>query len=302
MKNSISVHTWDVSHPEQKQSQAITTQVTASHTKILDIHESVESWDTLDIGKIYELEKKCWVPWLEASYSSLKWRACIFPAGQIALISKEPKEAIISASLSLNQMYWDGDVDSLPSWDAVAWDPTTYEQTYDPNGNALVLMSMNVHEKYHWAHAHLLAATKKLAIEKDIPYIIGSFRPNKFWAYIDNLWQQYGTDYFTDMDLDQLFEEYIQKESEWKSLDQWLGILKKKYGMKPLKIDTSAMIVSVTSAEFHEYKKIDAEKWIIWHNIKDNIWSCWQTGFWYLDGDGAVYQESNVWWLIPNQQ
>lgn len=301
MKNNLWPSGWGPTQLEKNQWKILTKNVTESCVTILDFDENIETWNNLEIEKIYELEQKCWAPWLEASYSSLKWRAKIFPLGQIALISKEQTWNAIAASLSLNQIHWNGEKDSLPSWDDVAWDPTTYENTYDPNGNALVLMSMNVNEKYHWSHSPLLSSAKKLAKNKNLPYVIWSFRPNKFWAYITTLFEQYGSEYFLWIDLEKLFAEYIEKECNGKPIDQWIWILKKKYGMKPLKIDTNAMVVKVTIEEFHKYKKIDEQKEIYWYNIKDNIWSSGQTGFWYIYGDYAIYKESNVWWLIPNE-
>lgn len=44
----------------------------------------------------------------------------------------------------MNRIDWDGQRDTLPCWDKIAGDPTDYSQTYKPEGNTLVAMSMNV--------------------------------------------------------------------------------------------------------------------------------------------------------------
>lgn len=104
------------------------------------------NWTPQDAEKIYNiLEKPNWAPWLEASKESIEGRSIVFPQGQLVIKSIDGTPI---ASLSTNQIYWDGKVEALPTWDDVAGDPTTYEKTYHPNGNALVMMSMNVHPEH----------------------------------------------------------------------------------------------------------------------------------------------------------
>lgn len=104
------------------------------------------NWTPHDAEKIFDiLEKPNWAPWLAASKESIEGRSLVFPKGQLVIKSIDGTPI---ASLSTNQIYWDGKVETLPTWDDVAGEPTTYEKTYDPNGNALVMMSMNVHPEH----------------------------------------------------------------------------------------------------------------------------------------------------------
>ncbi len=85
------------------------------------------SWSESDGPSIYEhLERFNWAPWLAASADTLSGRAKIFPQGQLVL---KNEVGIPLASLSTNQIAWNGDPITLPNWDNIAGDPTTYENT-----------------------------------------------------------------------------------------------------------------------------------------------------------------------------
>lgn len=241
----------------------------------------------IDSQDIYhELETHCWAPWLEASIESLVGRAAVFPEGQLVIAAnRDPL-----ASLSTNKINWDGNPESLPSWDDVAGDPTTYEQTYVKDGNSLVLMSMNVYprlEGYGLARK-LIGAAKTQAVKLGVDYIIGSFRPNEFGKYKaqPGKWNT-------------PFEEYCKMTREdGLPVDSWLRNLTRN-GMKPLKVDPKAMTVGVPLDEFFKLLAY-YHKNGIWKEVASGVWECGEVGNWKVDHEKGVatYQESNLWGIL----
>src|SRR3989338_11675734 len=133
----------------------------------------VSNWKKSDGSLIFNhLEKSNWAPWLAASARTLASRSQVFPQGQLVL-----KDAIGTplASLSTNQIMWNGNPQTLQSWDGIAGEPTTYETTYIPAGNTLVLMSMNVHPKYQGKGLArvMIEEIKKVAQSLGVTYLIG---------------------------------------------------------------------------------------------------------------------------------
>jgi GNAT superfamily N-acetyltransferase len=255
---------------------------------------TVGSWKPEDILSIHQkLEVPNWAPWLAASEVSMVGRCLVFPEGQIVM---KDTQGFPLASLSMNKINWDGDSESLPSWDDVAGDPTTYERTYVPKGNTLVLMSMNVNPEYQGAgHARaLIEKAKLLTQELGVDYLIGSFRPNEYGKHkAINGVKALG------------FEEYASlKRDDGLSIDSWLRNLTRN-GMKPLKVDPYAMIVTVTLDDLAIY--IKNYKSDMWKEVSPNVWECGEVGSWYIDvaQGSATYQESNLWgimWEKPGLQ
>jgi len=190
-----------------------------------------------------------------------------------------------AASLSLNKINWDGDIAHLPSWDDVAGDPTDYSKTYIPNGNTLVLLSMNVAGEYKGLQlpSKMIDAAVHAAKSLDVAHLIGSFRPSGYGEVKKGM-----------PDLD--FETYcmLKKHGSDKPLDHWLGSLW-HMGMKMLAVDDKAMTVSVPISEFEVYKQSD------WKEIQPGIWECGEVGTWKVNEKSgmATYQESNVWGSLP---
>lgn len=245
---------------------------------------TVGNWQQKDIQVIYEeLEHPNWAPWLEAQPESLAGRAKIFPKGQLLL---KDNAGNFLASLSMNRIQWNGDKDSLLSWDDVAGNPTTYEKTYVPSGNTLTLMSMNVNPKNTGeGYARILIEKARLlAIELNVDYLIGSYRPN-----------EYGKFKLSNLDKPHNFEHYcVIKRNDGLPIDSWLRNLTRN-GMQPLKVDHKAMVVPVSLQEFARYQKeYNPEKWV---EISPNIWECGEVGTWKVDAKNglAVYKESNLW-------
>lgn len=242
----------------------------------------VLNWVPKDGLEIYShLESLNWAPWLEASPKTLSSRAGIFPEGH--LIIKNSNSEIL-ATLSTNRINWNCDLTSLPCWDDVAGEPTDYSKTYNPEGNTLVLMSMNVNPHYQGKGLAqiLIKEIKNRAIELGIKNLIGSFRPNEYGEFksCQDNWQ-----------VD--FEDYCKKSREdgW-PLDSWLRNLIRN-GMEPLLVDRKAMTVTVSIGEFELYKSIyNIGKW---KEVKHGIWECGEVGQWIINNDTATYQESNLW-------
>jgi len=232
------------------------------------------------------LEHPNWAPWLEASAQTLAGRAAVFPAGQLVM---KDLQGHYAASLSLNQINWDGVVAHLPSWDDVAGDPTNYSKTYIPNGNTLVLLSMNIAPSYKGLQlpSKMLDAAKNLTKSLGVMHLIGSFRPSGYGEIKKGM---QGLD----------FETYclLKQNGSKKPLDPWLRSLWWN-GMTMLAVDEKAMTVPVSIGEFEEYKhtyKPDA-----WFEIKPGIWECGEVGQWTVNKESgiATYQESNVWGSLP---
>jgi hypothetical protein len=247
---------------------------------------SIESWTPEMATELYEqLEHPNWAPWLEASTETIAGRASVFPAGQ--LLMKD--DGIMVASLSMNQIEWDGNPSTLPSWDQVAGvDTTDYSETYKPHGNTLVLMSMNVSPKNKGKQlpTKMIDYVKLLAKELGVQHVIGSFRPSGYGIAK----KQHGYEL--------PFWEYAttkQPESN-KPVDPWLRSLWWN-GMQMIQEDRQAMQVLIPISEFVEY--MQNYKPEIWVEVKPGIWECEEVGTWTVNAETAAYKESNVWGVIP---
>ena len=243
------------------------------------------NWEIEDVPGIYaELEVPNWAPWLAASQESLMGRVQVFPEGQLIVKSIDD---LPLASLSMNKISWDGDPNSLPCWDEVAGDPTTYEKTYEPEGNTLVMMSMNVHPEYqgHGYARNLIAGAKLTAMSLGVKHLIGSFRPNEYGKHK----LAYGSN-----SLD--FGSYCQavREDGW-PIDSWIRNLTRN-GMQSMGVDEKAMTVACSIDEFTELQRTYKPE--IWRKNTEGLWECGEVGAWEVVGEDAIYKESNLWGYI----
>lgn len=248
---------------------------------------NISSWQLEDLGNIYQLlEKPNWAPWLVASEQSLAGRVKTFPQGQLLVKSSK---GMPLASLSMNRISWNGDPSTLPSWDNVAGDPTTYEHTFKSHGNTLVMMSMNVSPNFQGTGLarKLIEEAKKIATELDINNLIGSFRPNQYGEYkLQHLEEEIG------------FETYCNTyRDDGLPIDSWLRNLTRN-GMQQMLVDKKAMTINLPIDEFEKLK--DTFKKPIWRLNKTGSWECGEVGSWYVDQERSVtiYQESNLWGKI----
>jgi GNAT superfamily N-acetyltransferase len=248
----------------------------------------IESWKPEEAEELFAvLEEPNWAPWLAASSETLAGRAQVFPAGQ--LVMRDGVGSIL-ASLSLNQINWDGNPQTLPTWDEVAGDPTDYSMTYIPDGNTLVLLSMNVHPDYQGQRlpSKMIDTATDLAKQLNVQHLIGSFRPSDYGMVKQGLGN----------DLD--FWEYclMKRSNSSKPVDHWLGSLW-HMGMKMMAVDDKAMVVVVNAQEFEGYKT--AYQPSLWKEVESQVWECGEVGHWVVDANTglAIYQESNVWGSLP---
>ena len=235
------------------------------------------------MGPIHALENKCWAPWLAASPESMDGRAETFPDGQVCLTI----DGTLMATLSANRINWDGKLESLPTWDEVAGEPTDYSKTYQPNGNSLVLMSMNVDPAARGLQLPKLLIAKLLgyASIQGIEHVIGSFRPSAYGKAVLAAVNEGG----------KLppFETYCSSTDDHGNyIDPWLRALARN-GMTPIAIDSKAMQVSLSAEEFEGVKQHS------WQQIELDgvtIWCPDETGVFYQRPDGSyLYKEINLW-------
>lgn len=266
------------------------------HELLLQSGLSIESWKQEDAAAIYEqVEHPNWAPWLEASQATIEGRAKVFPKGQLMITDiDEDGKKVILATLSMNQVHWNGNIEQLPNWDTVAGlEVTDYSETYQPTGNTLVMMSMNVapDAKGNQLPTKMIEYVKLLAQELGIEHVIGSFRPSGYGAAkLAHLSQHRES---------LPFWEYctMQRELSGKPIDPWLRSLSWN-GMQMLKEDDQAMVVTVPLAEFFHYKQ--SFKPDLWQEVQPGVWECGEVGRWTVDktADTATYQESNVWGIV----
>lgn len=239
------------------------------------------------VDAITDLENTCWAEWLATPPENLIARAEVFQDGQQAIVTQTLG---LVATLSTNLIHWDGNPKTLPTWDDVAGDPTTYQSTYDEDGDTLCLMSMNVDPEVRGQRlpSHLIDAMRQLANNKNISKVIGSFRPSHYHhAVLDSIHR--GEEPPT-------FEMYCDmKNDEGFLVDPWLRNLGKN-GMEMIAVDDHAMYVPVSAEEFELFKE---PSWQLINIEGKQVWWCGQTGFFYPQPDGSyVYIESNIWGSI----
>lgn len=256
---------------------------------LLQTQLTISNWTPEIADEIYEkLEHPNWAPWLEASQTTIAGRANVFKQGQLLIVDN----GTMAASLSMNRINWDGNPDTLPSWDQVAGQKTTdYSETYKFNGNTLVLMSMNVAPSHYGQQlpAKLIENVKAFAQKNEIDHLIGSFRPSGYGKAKKEFSYQLP------------FWDYCQMKIPGtdKPVDPWLRSLWWS-GMEMIKEDDNAMLVKVTHSELMEYmQNYHPESWVqINQDAGVQHWECGEVGSWMV-GMSSWYRESNVWGKIP---
>ncbi len=257
----------------------------------------IQTWEqSIEQGmmsQLSEVEAQCWAPWLAASPDSMESRAHIFSEGQLTVVD----DSAVLATLSTNKIDWDG-TSQLPSWDAVAGDPTDYSQTYRPDGNTLVFMSMNVLPSSRGLRLPqlLIEEAIKLCSENGLEHCIGSFRPSGYGALVRDMHNAGNT---------LTFSEYINMtHHNGEPIDPWLRVLS-KFGMSPISIDYQAMVVPMSKTEVESYKGEEWEEITTQDHgggAVEALW-CGETGFIYRSGqEDYTYKEANLWGEIPIHQ
>lgn len=246
----------------------------------------VRPYKPSEAKKIFsELEVPSWAPWLRASVETLEKRAEVFPEGQIAVWEGEHP----IANISLARFNYDGNPDNLKTWDELMGIPATGEKTYDPNGNAIGMMSINVKQDYQGQGLAkiIIDSVKDVASKLGVKYIMGSFRPTQFGVHSHKNPHAH-------------FGGYVGSRRAEDNLptDAWLRTLTRN-GMRMLRVDDAAMVVpDVSREEFDNYRKTYNPG--MWRQISPTVWRCGETGIWFVGEKNAVYAESNVWGILDN--
>lgn len=233
-----------------------------------------------------ELEVPNWPDWLQASTDTLAARARTFPPGQIALWDGQK----MVAAINLQRFNYSGKPEDLLTWDELCGNPPTFEEKYDPNGNAVGMMSINVHKDYQGQglSKEIIEAVRAMTKREGITHVLGSFRPSQMDEFLLQNPHMNERDYIA-----------AKREHDQLPVDGWLRILTRN-GMRPLRVDDAAMVVEVPMDEFTKYKQTyNPEKWRQVGNQK-HMWRCGETGVWYVNHDTATYIESNVWGILES--
>lgn len=246
----------------------------------------IGNWNENDILCAYnELCVKNWAPWLTVPLDSVEGRLRVFGKGQ--LLAKDYQGKPIGYTF-LNRIDWTGNKDDLRSWKEIAGTPTTFENTYAPEGNTLVLMSMTVHSDFRGMEVakKLIEGAKTLSKELSVDQLIGSFRPNQYGKF---KLQNPG---FSD------FDAYCRsKRDDGLPVDEWLRNLTRN-GMEIMKEDTEAIRGTFSLNGFYNFRQSHHPE--IWVETSPNVWECGEVGQWTVDGKTktAKYSESAVWGQI----
>lgn len=255
-----------------------------------------------------ELESKNWAPWLRFSAEDLDAQASVFPAGQMFT---RTEQGVLAVALSTNRISWDGRAESAPAWDTIAGESMTYAETYQPDGNTLTLMSMNVNPvlKGRGYASSIFDSVRHLAETENIERIAADFRPSGFGSY------KQATGKF---DIDE-YAKLTRDDGQPK--DPWLRSVTRQ-GADIMRSHERAMVVEATAEDVDLWSQTyNSDRW--WevtdvhqkHQLLrthkpyrdlervDQVLECGETGTWYVDRENnkAVYVESNMWAEIPKE-
>lgn len=246
---------------------------------------SFEKWHPSAIDDIDRLEKMCWPPWLQYPRQHLETISERFSNTQ--LLARNKNNVVVGA-ITANRIDWDGNPDSLTTWDDVAGGVVgigDYTATYKPEGNAICVMSASVDPTAQRASIgrRLVEGTIGLAKEAGAEYLIGPFRPSGYGEYK----RLHGQIPFSD---------YCNLKRDNELHDPWLRSVS-RLGMIPLRVENESMRVDVSRQQFDEYRRtFQPDKW---QHARGNIWECGETGSWIVSNDRATYIEPNLWGRIP---
>jgi GNAT superfamily N-acetyltransferase len=249
------------------------------------IEYTISKWTKIDTSDLYKLEEKTWAPWLRKPQRNFETITRIFSDGQRKIINSYGD---IVAMVSTNRINWDGAIDSLRTWDAVAGgsiEKGDFTKTYIPDGNTLNIMSISVDPEMQGKGLATILYREVLNMAEyfGVEHLICSFRPCGFGKY--------------KVQAPISFTDYCRLTKEdglpW---DPWLRIAT-RYGMVPLRIENAAITVEVSRDQFemlrNTYNKNN------WRRNSEGKWECGEAGTWTIIEDKAIYAEPNLWSEIP---
>jgi GNAT superfamily N-acetyltransferase len=250
-------------------------------------NKAIRLWKPEDAGSIFHrLEKQNWAPWLCSPPEVLVTYSRLFPEGQLLITDHKDNPV---ASLTLNRINWDGNPQTLTTWDAVAGGSVAngdYQRTYAPEGNTLVLMSINVkyQEQGHGYARQLIDKAKETAQILGVEYLISPFRPSEYGKYKSKY-------------RDPGFLEYCRMtDRDGVPIDKWLRNLTRNE-MRFLRVAEDSMVVTVSAKKFEELK--ESYNMGLWKEIAPDVWECGEVGRWHAQRRYATYIEPNLWGEMP---
>jgi GNAT superfamily N-acetyltransferase len=256
------------------------------NSRTRNVEHFISKWEKGDHPDLYKLEEKTWAPWMRKPQKNFAIITKIFPNGQRKITNKSGQ---IVAMFSTNRINWDGDTESLPTWDLVAGgsiEQGNFSSTYISYGNTLDIMSISVDPDMQGKGLATILFNEliNIAQELEVEHLIASFRPCGFGSF------KVKSGLIA-------FDEYCKITTEdGLPRDPWLRIAT-RYGMVPLRIERSAISVEVSLKQFEEWKETyNPENWT--QNEKDQ-WECGEAGVWTIKGNKAKYVEPNLWGEIP---
>lgn len=243
-------------------------------------------WRAKDVPHIHKhIEKPTWAPWLAFSKKGMHEMRKIFSEGQLVV---KNKKGLPLAYISTNRINWNGKIETLPTWDEVAGNQVglaTYGNTYQNQGNTLVIMCISVHPKHQGKYlpAVLVDEIKLLAQKLNIDHVISPFRPTNYGLHKQE-------------NKNAVFKEYcLMTRDDGLPVDAWLRNMVRN-GMEPLMVRDNSLVVTVPRSEFEMYKK--KYKKNLWNEIAPNVWECGEVGIWIVNEEKAIYQEPELWGKI----
>ncbi len=257
------------------------------NTKRKHIEHFISKWTKADHPDLYKLEEKTWAPWLRKPQKNFAIITKIFPNGQKKITNSKGE---IVAMFSTNRINWDGDIDSLPTWDSVAGgsiEESNFSDTYLANGNTLDIMSISVDPDMQGKGLATILFTEIINVANTlgVEHLIASFRPCGYGGFKVESGESIP------------FEDYCRITTEdGLPKDPWLRIAT-RYGMVPLRIERSAISVEVSINKFEEFKKTYNPT--CWSQNSQGQWECGEAGVWTIKGRKAKYVEPNLWGEIP---
>lgn len=262
---------------------------------------SVPSSDVTDLHRL--LEEPSWAPWLRFSVEELAAYHEVFPDGQFVNITDGGPVGMLTSIL----VTWSGDVDELPTWDALSGRGNSIADAHDPEGNTMVFLSSSVHpeQRGRGVLPGLIEDAGALAARLGLDHLIGPFRPNGF-----------GAAKAAGGSVD--FAAYVEaRQASGLPVDPWLRTVS-RLGARWLGIAARAMTVTVSVDEFDELRSsYEPSRWFRLDPARadlliarsspevvgavDEVWECGETGSWFVDhaAGRASYVEDNVWGELP---
>lgn len=248
----------------------------------------ISKWDVNDASDLYRLEVKTWAPWLRKPMKNFETIAKIFPNGQRKITNGKGE---IVAAVTTNLVNWDGNTNTLLSWDSYAGGSiaaSDYSGSYLQDGNTLDFVSISVDPALQGKGLAnvLVREVIDFAQNLGVEHLICSLRPSGYGEFkLKPQNESIG-----------LIEYCKLTGPDGFPIDPWLRIAANFY-MLPQRIENEAIKVEVSIDKFKDFRRTyNNHKW---RQNKYGSWECGEAGIWSIKSKSAVYIEPNLWVEIP---